>query len=387
MAARKMITRDFILSFFAQFAFSSVFCILVPTLPIYLSRLGSQEAEIGILVGVFSVASLILRPFVGWALLKIPEKKFMMVGALIYALSSIAYLTAPPFWPLLIVRVLQGIGLAFFSTSSFTLIVNITPETNRGRTLSYYYLSINFAFALAPSLGMFIINQFDFTILFFVCTALSLCALFITLKLGKIPSVPKDHHSQTDQPFLSRESIPSAIMAFMVNIIWGAVAAFFPLHALNHGISNPGLFFGALALTLISGRALGGKILDLYSREKIILPCLITLIIAMGLLPFSTTLPMFILVAVIWGSGMAFLYPTLVAYALDFAGPSRGPAMGTFTAMADLGSGLGPVIMGIVLQLTNYPTMFSCLALTGVINLLYFYLLIRKKGRIRYANL
>ena len=84
---QKILTRDFILSFFAQFAFSSVFFTLIPTIPIYLSRLGSTEAGIGVLVGALSVSSLILRPFVGRALLKIPEKKFMIAGALFYTLS------------------------------------------------------------------------------------------------------------------------------------------------------------------------------------------------------------------------------------------------------------------------------------------------------------
>jgi hypothetical protein len=77
MATQKILTRDFVLCFFAQFAFSSVFFILIPTIPIYLSRLGATEAGIGILVGVLSVSSLILRPLVGRALLKIPEKKFI----------------------------------------------------------------------------------------------------------------------------------------------------------------------------------------------------------------------------------------------------------------------------------------------------------------------
>jgi len=36
----------------------------------------------------------------------------------------------------------------------------------------------------------------------------------------------------------------------------------------------------------------------------------------MIILSYSKTLPMFILVGVIWGSGNAFLMPTLVAYAL-----------------------------------------------------------------------
>jgi MFS family permease len=379
MAIEKILTRDFILSFFAQFAFSSVFCILIPTFPIYLAGKGSPEAEIGLLIGVFSVSSLILRPFVGRGLLRIPERTFMIAGTILYIFSSFAYLFAIPFWPLLIIRILHGIGLAFFSTASFTLIANISPEAHRGQSLSYYYLAINIAFVLAPYFGMLLINQFDFSILFLVCTILSLSSLFITSRLSKQKYFPLEHLSKERQPLLSREAIPSAIMAFMVNIIWGAVTAFFPLYAVSQGVSNPGLFFGVLAITHVVGRTLGGRILDLYRREKVIFPCLIAYIFSMSILAFSKTLPMFILVAVIWGIGNAFLYPTLVAYALDHAGSSPGPAMGTFSAIADLGSGLGSVIMGIILQLTNYSFMFLCLTLTGVINLLYFYFAIRKK--------
>jgi MFS family permease len=144
-------------------------------------------------------------------------------------------------------------------------------------------------------------------------------------------------------------------------------------------VANPGLFFATMAVMLILGRSLGGKVLDLYSREKVILPCLTTYIISMVLLAFSKTLPMFILVAVIWGIGHAFLMPSLVVYTLDRMGSSPGPAMGMFTAFADFGISLGPVIMGIVVHSTSYPIMFFCLALTGVINLSYFYFFVRKK--------
>jgi MFS family permease len=391
MATQKILTRDFILSFFAQFTFSSVFSILIPTIPIYLSRLEAREAEIGVLVGALSVSSLVLRPFVGRALLRIPERRFMIAGALLYILSSIAYLFAPPFWPFLAVRIFHGIGLAFFSTASFTLVANITPETHRGQIISYFYLSINFAFALAPYFGMLLINQFNFPFnfnaLFLVCTGLSLCCLFITLKLKKMPTLPLTNLSSPKQPFLSREALPPAIIALLITINWGALTAFFPLYALSQGVDNPGIFFAAFAITLILARGLGGKILDIYSREKVIFPCLFNLIISVTILAFSTTLTMFILAAVIWGMGTAFLYPALVAHTIDRAGSSRGPAMGTFTALTDLGAGMGSVIMGIILQLTNYRIMFLCLAFTGMINLLYFYFVVRKKGKKRYANL
>jgi MFS family permease len=387
MTTQKIFTRNFVLGFFAQFAFSSVFFILIPIIPIYLLRLESTDAEIGILVGALSVSSLILRPLVGRTLSRIRERDFMIAGTLIYALSSLAYIIAKPFWPFLIVRVVQGIGLALFATASFALIMRISPEAHRGQSLSYFYLAINIAFALAPSFGILLMNHFDFPILFLVCAAISFCSLFITLRLEKKPAYSLEDPPVKHQPLLSREALPPAIMAFMGSLIWGAVTAFVPLYALSQGVANPGLFFAALAVTLIAGRGLGGKILDIYPREKLLLPCLVAQIVAMTLLAFSHNLLMLIIVAVVWGMGNAFFYPTLVAYATDLAGPSRGPAIGTYLALSDFGVGMGSVIMGIILELTSYPIMFLCLALTGVINLLYFNHAVRKKGGARDANL
>ncbi len=381
MTTQKILTREFVLNFLAQFAFSFVSFILVPTIPIYLSRFQAKAGEIGLLVGILSVSSLIPRPFIGKALLRIPERKFMIVGAVLYTLSSVAYLFAPPFWPFLIVRILQGIGLAYFSTASVALIANITSESRRGQIISYYFLSYNFAFALAPYFGMVLINQFSFTVLFLVCTALSLCTLIVTLKLSKTQTIPTENEPIKSQLFFSREVLPSSIMAFLLNVIWGSLGAFFPLYAIRHGVSNPGIFFAFVAITLIAGRSLGGRILDIYAREKVMIPCFIAIITSVVVLTFSASLPMFILVAIIFGAGWAFLYPSLVVYAVENSGSARGPAMGTFTALADLGAGIGPMILGLILEWTNYPMMFLSLALFGAVNALYFGYTVRRKRK------
>ncbi len=382
MAIRQILTRDFVLNFLATFFLSFVFCILIPTIPIYLSGLSVKEAEIGVLVGILSVASLVLRPFVGRALVKTTEKKCMVIGILLFFVTSLGYLISPPFWPLLIVRIFQGIGVALFYTASFTLIANTSPEAYRGRSLSYFYLSLNIAFAIAPYVGILLIEVYSFAVLFWVCGGLSLCAFLATIKLGKRETELLDSPVAQGQPFLERGSLPSAFMAFLLNIPWGALVAFFPLYALSKGVDNPGTFFAVFAIVMIVTRASGAKILDRARREKIILPCIVAFIVAMGILAFSTTLPMFVLVATIWGVGNGFLYPTLVAQALDQAGPYRGPAMGTFTAIADLGSGMGSVIMGVVLAWTNYPMMFLSLALVGVLNLIFFFLFFKKRAKI-----
>jgi MFS family permease len=375
----KIFSRDYLLSFFAQFSFSSVFCILIPAIPIYLHRFGAKEGEIGFLIGIFNVSSLAFRPFVGRALLTIPERNFMIAGTFLYILSCLAYLVAPPFWPLLIVRSIHGVGMAFFATSSFTLLANMTPEAHRGRLISYFYLSFNLAFALGPYAGLLLINHFDFTVLFLACTGLSSCSLYLTLKLRKRQPIVSEQEPLRIRSFLSRGAIPPALIAFMLNIIWASIAAFFPLYALKHGVINPGLFFFFLAITLMLGRVLGGRILDIYDRRKVIMLCLTIILIALVIFPLAKSLGMFILVAVLLGAGWTLLYPILTVHVIENTGLQRGPAMATFTAIADLGSGLGPMVMGLVLEKTSYTIMFVCLIFTAVINFLYFYWAIAKK--------
>jgi MFS family permease len=253
----------------------------------------------------------------------------------------------------------------------------MVPEAHRGRLISYYFLSFNLAFALGPYLGMLLINGFNFSILFLVCAGLSLGSFYLTLKLGKRESLALGQEPQRALPFLSRGALPPAVIAFMLNVIWGSIAAFFPLYALKHGVTNPGIFFIFLAAALMLGRVFGGRILDVYDRKKVVAFCLS--ILALIILPFANSLGMFILIAVMLGTGWAFLYPFLTIQVIEKAGLERGPAMGTFTALADLGAGLGPMLMGLVLEKFSYPVMFGCLILTGGLNLFYFYWAIAKK--------
>jgi len=378
MTSQKIFHRDFVLAFFAQFAISFVVCLLIPTLPIHLSRSGSTEVEIGVLIGVLGFASLILRPPVGKALLRIPERSFMIAGGLLFAVASAAYIWAPPFWPFLVVRILQGVGVGLFYTASVTLAANISPEARRGQSLSYFFLSFNIAFALAPTVGMLLMDTFNMTVLFVVCAALAFSSLFISIRLTRRTIDPAERSSSQEDSFFSRESLPPAFINFLAHIIWGALTAFFPLYALHCGFTNPGLFFAASAMMLVAGRSLGAKIQDRYSRGKVILPCLLIFAGSMVVLAFSTTFPMIMLVAILWGIGSAFLFPALVLLALDLAGPSRGPAMGTFTAFQDLGIGLGPIIMGVVLHLTSFRTTFLSLALVGFISVIYLHFFVRR---------
>jgi MFS family permease len=196
---------------------------------------------------------------------------------------------------------------------------------------------------------------------------------------GQEAAKPDDTASTHNALFFEWKIIAPAITNSLQFFVWGAFVAFFPLYAIQCGVENPGYFFTANAVMLIAGRILGGKILETYNKERIILTFLLTATVAMIILSFSKTLSMFILVGMLWGTGAAFLTPTFLAYALDYSGSSGGPAVGTYQAFQDLGMTLGPMVMGIIIPFTGYRVMFLYLALICLIDVMYFQFYVRKR--------
>ncbi len=215
-----LFTRNFVLGFLTFMAFLTANYTLVPTFPIYLKRLGSHEAEIGVLVGTYGIASLVSRLFVGRALLKYRAKNVMMAGAALFAISFLAYIIIRPFWPLMIVRFLQGVAFSCLDTAALAYVVNVIPPAYRARGIGYVFLAPPFSSAIAPSLGMILLNQYGATLLFLTCTGFSLCAFFFALALKRREPFAADKNASTQSSgFFERRIVAPAIMSFFSHFI------------------------------------------------------------------------------------------------------------------------------------------------------------------------
>jgi predicted MFS family arabinose efflux permease len=377
---QNILTRDFLLGFLALFTFLASYHSLIPTLPIYLAELGSNEREIGVLIGVVGVASLVSRLLVGGALLRYSEKSVMMVGALLSAFSFLSYALFSPFWPFFIARFLQGIAFACIDTAVLALVVNVTPQKYRGQAIGYVLLASSLSMAIAASLGVFLGNQYGFAVLFLSCAGLSLCCFLLSYMVrGQKVDGPDKTVSAHSPRLLNLNIIVPAMVTFLNYFVGAALFAFIPLYGVKCGVKNPGFFFSAIAIMLFTGRTLGGRILIAYDKEKIISTFLFLMVVALVILSFSRSLPMFVFVGLLWGTGLAFVVPAAMAYALEYAGSSGGTALGTHQSFMDLGMALGPVIMGLLVPLTGYRAMFLCLALICLANIGYFHFYVRRK--------
>jgi MFS family permease len=379
-AIRSILTRDFLLGFLALFLFTAAFTALFPTLPIFFAQLGSNEREIGVLIGIFGISALVFRLLAGGALTKYSERKVMMFGASLFAVTFIASILLRPFWPFFAVRVFQGAAVACMDTAAFAFIIKTISPAYRGQSIGYLLLAPNFSMAIMPSFAMFFINRYSFTSLFLICMGMSLCSLFVSWKVKEgMVMAPERDDSANGTFFFDLKIVVPALSSFLQTFVWGSLIAFVPLYALQCKIENPGYFFSAIATMLIAGRTIGGRIVDTYKKETIMLTLMCIFVIAMVILSFSKTLPMLVFVGLFWGTGVALFVPASMAYSLDYAGSSSGVSVGTFRAFTDLGQALGPVTMGIIIPLTGYRIMFLCLALICFINLCYFQFYVRKR--------
>ena len=368
---RAILSRNFVLTFLVHFLFAVVVSSLLPTLPLYFAGLKFNNTEIGILIGAFGIASLLLRPISGVALQRYAYKCVIAWGCGSLALTIIALLLVKSFWLLFLIRVFQGAAFALVTTASFALIVDITPPEKRGQSLSYFLLSANIAMVAAPSLGMFLVNRFSFNTLFLTLLLISIIALITIWPLRADGSHEPTEPISKVNSLICQPAIPSSLVSLGQQLGWGAISAFFPLYAVQKGIADPGLFFGAMAAAMLVCRIFGSNLINHYHPRKLIVTLLTGTIVGVVLLAYSATLVMFILVGLILGAANAFMMPTLMDYAVRRAGSSSNAAVATFMGLSDLGMALGPVIMGVVANSFGYSTMFVCVAVTSVLNLLY----------------
>jgi MFS family permease len=381
---RNVLTRDFILGFLALFTFMAGTHCLTPTLPIYLSSLGSLEGEIGALIGVVGIASLVSRLFVGGALLRYPEKRVMAVGALLSVLVFFSYMVFRPFWPFFIMRFFQGVAFACLDTAVLAVVVNATPQRHRGQAIGYLLLASPLSMAIASSAGVHLSNRYGFPTLFLCGAGLSLCALASsTMVEGRKAAGPEQETSAPGSHLLDLNILVPAVVSFLTAFALSGLFAFIPLHAVRCGVRNPGVFFSAVAIMLFAARVVGGKVLVAYEKEKVIPVSILPLMLAAAILAFSSTVSMFVLVGLLWGTGLAFVNPAAMAYSLEYAGSSGGTALGTHQMFMDLGLALGPVVTGIIVSFTGYRVAFLCLAFVCLLNAAYFQFYVRRRRNMR----
>jgi MFS family permease len=152
----------------------------------------------------------------------------------------------------------------------------------------------------------------------------------------------------------------SSLALFSGATVYGAVATFLPIYAPERGLKNFGVYFTALAVSILASRVATGKLSDRIGRRKVVLPFMGLLTAAVFLLPFLQSLSMLILIGICFGLGFGAYMPTLNALVVDETSPKeRGSAIALFTSSMDVGITTGSIILGVAADYWGYAMMFT----------------------------
>lgn len=381
-------TRDFMLDTGINFLLYVIYYQLMLWSTNYsIAILNASISEAGFASGIFIIGALAARLVTGRFIDMAGRKKLLVIGTIIYVLAVPLYFLTVGMLSFLLVRCLHGVAYGISSTSASTIIGTIVPSARRGEGIGYYALGNTLASALGPFLGIYLCSGGDYYNNLYVCFVLAVIALVMALMLHS----PEHQCTAAEKAtlmkitissFFARRAMPISIVSFFCGVAYSAILSFLGAYSDTLGLLTGGsLFFIAYALTSLFSRPIMGRLLDRLGGNVVMYPTLIILALCMVTIAIASSTFYFILGGILLG--LSFSTVTSAGQALAIHGSPMtqiGLATSTFFILIDLGIGVGPYMLGSVVPLYGFPSVYYLAALIALASLPLYYFIIGRKG-------
>lgn len=371
----KIWNRDFILLTLANFFISITYYALISALPVYLvSELHAAETEVGIVLAAYTIASVLIRPFSGYALDRFGRRVVFLMALIFYTALFAGYLIALSIVALIILRFAQGLTWGVATISGSTIAVDIIPKTKRGEGIGYFSLSTTIGMSVGPVIGLLVTQQGGYTALFALSFLISMAGLVFasSIRMPKRLTVGKDIDFKLSNLFHGKSVLPS-LNLLIIMTSYGGLLSFIALYGREIGIENSSLFFLVFAAGIAISRMTAGKAFDRNGPLGILTLCLTLLIIGYPVLALAPNTVAFFASALVIGFGIGVVFPTFTTIVNNLAtDKNRGAANSTIYTALDTGMGLGMIVSGLIAQYISIPAVFLAGSLVCAAGLAFF---------------
>lgn len=380
----KLWTRDFGFLCLANLCVFITVHILLSTMPVYIVQMGGDTKDVGIVMGIFTIAATLMRPIGGRILDSYDRKKILLAGLALTALVAVIYHAATAIIFLIFIRLIHGISFSITTTATGTLASDLLPRARLGEGMGYFGLTTSLSMAVAPLIGLWLAEAAGFTALFNASIIAAVIAFVVSIipeyEQSKLSHAAMDKVEAGWSSFFEKKALKVSLIMFLLATVWGAVISFVALYAQEKGIANVGLFFTANALTMLFSRPFAGRWLDKNGAYKIILAGIVFIGVSTFTIAFSESLTGLLLAGAAYGLGFGFCLPSLQALAVRDVSPfRRGAATGTFFSALDLGIGLGTILFGWLALYTSYHFMYLAASLPVLVGGMVWVIAFSKK--------
>ncbi len=344
--------------------------LVAPGLPTIGAAFDAAEEHVGLILSIYTLAAALSLPVIGYLIDFVGRKKVGVVCLLIDGCAGLAIVFAPNFSTLLILRFIQGIGIAGLVPIAMTVIGDLFSGDKRLQLMGYLSGTISLGAAVIPFIGgvlasvswklvfaVYGLSIFLAALFYFTIPETSskskkpkhdgvfdyVSSLFSTLKIKKIRNV----------------MIHSLILYFLLY----ALITYLPIYLMEaHGFSE---IFNGIAL---SGQAVFSAVLasratfiadhlNWRKRASLGFALICGSFLTLPYWPEGSYLISFSFI--FYGIGMGIVSPTIYNRVTRLSPPKlTGSVISIFNTMKYVGMTMAPLVIGLSLVFTDLNVVF-----------------------------
>lgn len=338
--------------------------ILFIVIPLYVAKLPSplialpESVRVGILISLYGLVNSGLQPLMGAISDHLGRRKpLIQFGLIIMGVGTLAFSLVGNFSDLLVLRALQGVGVALTIPASLALMANATQQQTRGGSMGIYSAMRMLGFAAGPLLGGYLFDNFGFNAAFYAGGAFILLGMLLVQIWVKDIPVKADHKATRpafkiiDRSLLSAGIVGAAIASLVMASDFSMISALENQFnaRLNQTAFGFGIAFSAMMVSRLIFQIPLGRWSDRIGRKPLIIGGLVLMAPVTALLGVINTTAQFVGLRFFQGAGSAAVAAPAFALGADLSkAGGEGRQMSLITMGFGLGIALGPLMAGVL---------------------------------------
>ncbi|MHB1316221.1 MAG: MFS transporter [Christensenellales bacterium] len=353
-------------TWFALFAFT-------PYLTPYVESLGADNVRIGLMVGAFGFAQIILKMPMGMLSDRLQNRKALIIMCSAVGLAAVTGLwLSDNIWMIIIMRVLLGITAScwlFFCMVFNSYYLPAESVKAQGILSAYGYIGQVVSYIVAA----FVMRSHGIQSVFLICAVFFAISFIMSFFIREIKTAPIPRYSLTEAFKVGKDPWVNkiAMIGFLAHmIIFGAMLGFTPQIATKIGANELELAVLSIlfALTSIPASFLcAAPIVKKVGDRNILTYSTLVFAIACLMQPYCTSMPLLFITQGLAGLARGFSLPVLVGLLIkNTPYEKQAAAMAYFQMIHGIGIMMGPIVTGAISQAVSLTAAYWVLSFMGM---------------------
>ena len=349
------------------------FGIVAPAIPVFACQFGVSVAAAASVISVFALMRVVGALPAGRLVDRFGEPGVMAAGIAVVAVSSILAGFSQSFVELMVLRGSGGVGSAMFSISAQALLLGSVPGDQRGRASGLFSGGFLLGGISGPAVGG-LIAAWSLRAPFFIYG----CLLVVPAILSAVVlrRVPNRRLAAQRPPARSLATLARAVQSrtwraaasanladgFAALGVRGALVPLFVQEILHRSAVWTGI--GFLLFAALNGAVLlpGGRVADTLGRRPVIMVGCVVSAVGMVMLALTSGPEAYLAAMAVTGFGSGLLDVAPAAMIGDIIDRDGGILVASYQMAGDIGSVVGPVAGGFLVDSASYGAAFGLAA-------------------------